>query len=39
MDYKADLAVSAGTTVDSHITHPNFFDFYMCPHKGIIVSG
>ena len=31
--------IPAGTTVDSHITHPTEFDFYLCSHQGIQVSG
>lgn len=27
--------IPAGTTVDSHITHPTEFDFYLCSHQGI----
>ncbi|KAL4667542.1 hypothetical protein H8959_006231 [Pygathrix nigripes] len=27
--------VPAGTTVDSTITHPSEFDFYLCSHAGI----
>lgn len=30
--------VPAGTTVDSTITHPSEFDFYLCSHAGIQVS-
>lgn len=29
--------VPAGTTVDSTITHPSEFDFYLCSHAGIQV--
>lgn len=31
--------VPAGTTVDSTITHPSEFDFYLCSHAGIQVRG
>ena len=31
--------IPAGTTVDSGITHPTQFDFYLCSHAGIQVSG
>lgn len=31
--------VPAGTTVDSTITHPSEFDFYLCSHAGIQVGG
>ena len=31
--------IPAGTTVDSHITHPTEFDFYLCSHQGIQVGG
>ncbi|XP_037080331.1 protein argonaute-2-like [Pollicipes pollicipes] len=27
--------IPAGTTVDSQITHPTEFDFYLCSHQGI----
>ncbi|ELW65988.1 Protein argonaute-4 [Tupaia chinensis] len=30
--------VPAGTTVDSTITHPSEFDFYLCSHAGIQVG-
>ncbi|XP_010784882.1 protein argonaute-4-like, partial [Notothenia coriiceps] len=30
--------VPAGTTVDSTITHPSEFDFYLCSHAGIQVN-
>lgn len=30
--------VPAGTTVDSTITHPSEFDFYLCSHAGIQAS-
>lgn len=30
--------VPAGTTVDSTITHPSEFDFYLCSHAGIQVT-
>lgn len=29
--------IPAGTTVDSGITHPSEFDFYLCSHAGIQV--
>ena len=29
--------VPPGTTVDSGITHPSEFDFYLCSHAGIQV--
>lgn len=31
--------IPAGTTVDVGITHPTEFDFYLCSHQGIQVSG
>lgn len=31
--------IPAGTTVDVGITHPTEFDFYLCSHAGIQVSG
>ena len=31
--------IPAGTTVDSQITHPTEFDFYLCSHQGIQVGG
>lgn len=30
--------IPAGTTVDTDITHPYEFDFYLCSHAGIQVS-
>lgn len=30
--------IPAGTTVDTKITHPTEFDFYLCSHAGIQVS-
>ena len=30
--------IPAGTTVDTSITHPFEFDFYLCSHAGIQVS-
>ncbi|KAL7984015.1 hypothetical protein Chor_002585 [Crotalus horridus] len=30
--------IPAGTTVDTKITHPSEFDFYLCSHAGIQVS-
>ncbi len=29
--------IPAGTTVDTKITHPSEFDFYLCSHAGIQV--
>ena len=29
--------IPAGTTVDTKITHPTEFDFYLCSHAGIQV--
>lgn len=29
--------IPAGTTVDTNITHPFEFDFYLCSHAGIQV--
>lgn len=29
--------IPAGTTVDTDITHPYEFDFYLCSHAGIQV--
>lgn len=31
--------IPAGTTVDTNITHPFEFDFYLCSHAGIQVAG
>jgi len=31
--------IPAGTAVDAGITHPTEFDFYLCSHAGIQVSG
>lgn len=31
--------IPAGTTVDTKITHPSEFDFYLCSHAGIQVTG
>lgn len=30
--------IPAGTTVDTKITHPSEFDFYLCSHAGIQVK-
>lgn len=30
--------IPAGTTVDTKITHPSEFDFYLCSHAGIQVQ-
>lgn len=30
--------IPAGTTVDTKITHPTEFDFYLCSHAGIQVG-
>lgn len=30
--------IPAGTTVDTGITHPTEFDFFLCSHQGIQVS-
>ena len=30
--------IPAGTTVDTDITHPYEFDFYLCSHAGIQVN-
>lgn len=30
--------IPAGTTVDTKITHPSEFDFYLCSHAGIQVG-
>ncbi|KAI3653322.1 hypothetical protein MP228_001269 [Amoeboaphelidium protococcarum] len=27
--------IPAGTVIDSHITHPNEYDFYLCSHAGL----
>uniref|UniRef100_A0A3B3ZS94 Piwi domain-containing protein n=1 Tax=Periophthalmus magnuspinnatus TaxID=409849 RepID=A0A3B3ZS94_9GOBI len=34
-----DETTPSGTTVDTKITHPSEFDFYLCSHAGIQASG
>lgn len=30
--------LSTGTVIDDGVCHPKNFDFYICPHAGMIVS-